>query len=564
MLAGMLVLTSCFKDEGNYDYEDLNAPHWLYSENSLHTILARLGENVVFDASKLFVWDKDSALREQEVRYEWIINDKVVGTGKHFEISTVDLMNAAGIKDFSQSGSGGTPGIFAVVEKATGIKYMGKFQVHFSEKYTNYDWVVMTDKGSTTDVSVVSKKTETVNGENIEVYNVVYDAYGAANNGEKIPGRPISMHWAFDKHISSQGSITVITDQGGYELMGSSMILYSKIDGEQFLDGMPANFNLLARADCDGNSDGQSAPGTFLATQDGQLYSRLMSKNYLGGKYLTEPYYVDEKGYKVSWFGNTIYSTPMTPCYDEKNRRVMIASVLNEQVEVVDDENNKDYIFVSKANIKPLQAAAPQVAVQNMPEGTEVLYLGVTNHVPNFTYGHIHYTMVYNLPNESHTRVSDFAVNTRTIETNTNEKFSASFQLDNVPKLTASSKILSSGASPRSITPGTSFAGKIMYYTVNNEIYKVIRTPKAGKPQLYELKSFEMPEGVNITSNITCLALAFDCDELIVGCENGDLFVFDIKIMDEPKLAYQGNLGGKVMAAQQLGSRAPSADRYNN
>ena len=122
------------------------------------------------------------------------------------------------------------------------------------------------------------------------------------------------------------------------------MSLYGKIEGDEFLDGTPANFQLVARADYDATENRQlqrSWPRT-----DGQLYCRLMSGNYLGGKYLTEPYFVDEKGYKVTKFWNTNYNE-MIPCYDEKNRRVMIASVEMTQV-------GEDYTSVFRPIIVPL------------------------------------------------------------------------------------------------------------------------------------------------------------------------------------------------------------------
>ena len=558
MLASMLVLTSCFKDEGNYDYDEMNPPHWLYDQNSPSVIYARAGEEAVFDAGKLFVWDNDSAQREKEVRYEWILNGKVVGEGKTFKVASADLMKAADVKEYTSSGSGGTPGVCAVIEKNTGVKYMGCIQVYFTEKYTSDNWFVLTERNAETAIAALCKKIVTENGVKKENYEVTPDAYAEANEGKKIPGRPVSMNWAYDKHVGSQGSITVITDQGGYELSASDMSLYSQINGEQFLDGPPADFSLVARADCD--ADGMSVPATFLAGADGRIFSRVMSKNYLGGKYLTEPYFVDEKGYKVTRFGNTLYGTRMIPCYDEKNRRIMIASV-NTRQEVVDGE----YIMLSTTSLKPLLQPSPKVSVQAMPEGTEVLYLGVTNHVPNYTRGCIHYTMVYNLPGEAHTRVSDFSVYVATSTTNTSDNFSSSFLLENAPKLSASSKILSSGATQRGSYPGTAFSGKVLYYSVNNELYYVHRTPVAGKPQQHELKKFEMPEGVSITSPISCLALSpLYCDELLVGCENGDLFIINVNVLDDPELVYQCNLGGKVMAAQQLGGRAPSADRFNN
>ncbi len=249
----------------------------------------------------------------------------------------------------------------------------------------------------------------------------------------------------------------------------------------------------------------------------------------------------------------------MIPCYDEKNRRIMMASVLTEQK----TDENGNYFHVSVTRLKALTDTATYVPVNNMPEGTKVLYLGLTNHVPNNTRGCLHFTMVYNHPRETKTRISDFAVYVNTSNTNKGDYFSNTFKLEDVPQLDSTSCFLSSGVTYRFGYPSTDVASRTTYYTVGNKIYYVQRIAYDmwGK----EFKEFTLPKGVTINSRITCLALSFlTCNEFIVGCENGDLFVFDITALNAPKLLFQGNLGGKVMSARQLGLRRPTSDKFNN
>lgn len=556
MLASMLLLTSCFKDEGNYDYAEMNPPHWLINPNNPVSIVARQGQDAVFDASKYFIWDKDSVIRSQEVRYEWIVNNEVIGEGLVLKIPTEKLMEITGVKEFSSTAS--TYGTFNVIEKSTGVKYMGKIQVWFYSKFSSDNWIILTDKGGQAVLSAIRQKYsyDESGAEKVE-YELIADAYGETDPEVQIEGAPISMNWAFDKHISSQGSITVATDRGAYELSAGDLSFYSKIDGEQFLNGIPTNFNMVARADCDGTSTAQ--PATFLASKDGLVYSRVMSLNYLGGKYLSEPYYVDEKGYHITKFGNTLYENPMIPCYDEKNRRIMMASVLTEQK----TDENGDKFFVSVTRLKALTDTATYVPVQNMPEGTEVLYLGLTNHVPNNTRGCLHFTMAYNRPNETKTRITDFAVYVNTSNTNSGDYYSNSFLLENAPKLDPTSCILSSGATYRWGYPSTDVAARTTYYTVGNKIYYVQRIANDMWGKKFE--EFVLPKGVTIKSKITYLAISFlTCNEFVVGCENGDLYIFDITALNAPKLLFQGNLGGKVMSARQLGLRRPTSDKFNN
>lgn len=123
--------------------------------------------------------------------------------------------------------------------------------------------------------------------------------------------------------------------------------------------------------------------------------------------------------------------------------------------------------------------------------------------------------------------------------------------------------ILSSGVTYRAGYPSTDVAGRTTFYTVGSDIYYVQRIAYDmwGK----EFYKFSLPQGVTISSRITCLALSYlYCNEFIVGCENGDLFIFDITALNAPKLVFKGNLGGKVMAARQLGERRATSDKFNN
>lgn len=54
MLASMLLLTSCFKDEGNYDYAEMNPPHWLINANNPVSIVARDRMLCLMQASSLY------------------------------------------------------------------------------------------------------------------------------------------------------------------------------------------------------------------------------------------------------------------------------------------------------------------------------------------------------------------------------------------------------------------------------------------------------------------------------------------------------------------------------
>ena len=286
LLTSLLVLTACFKDEGNYDYLTMNAPSWLVDNMQPSDFNAYQGMDVTLDGSRLFTWDTDSLARSEEVTYEWVVNGNTVAEGLRVTMSTDELMEKAGVTECS--GAMGTFGTFNIVEKSTGVKYMAEILLWFYPKFSSGNWIILVDDGGKTRVSAICDFATIENGQTVTSYELVQDAYAESNDGSSIPGKPLTMNWAYDRHVGQNGSITVITDEGGFQLDAEDMSLYGKIEGDEFLDGTPANFQLVDRADYDATENNQ--PATFLATADGQLYTRLMSGNYLGGKYLSEPY----------------------------------------------------------------------------------------------------------------------------------------------------------------------------------------------------------------------------------------------------------------------------------
>ena len=49
----------------------------------------------------------------------------------------------------------------------------------------------------------------------------------------------------------------------------------------------------------------------------------MMSMNNLGGNFVSTPLVADEKGYKVTSFGQPQIGFSCIPCYDEKNNRML-------------------------------------------------------------------------------------------------------------------------------------------------------------------------------------------------------------------------------------------------
>lgn len=536
-----MCLTSCFEDEGNYDYSKTNPPHWL-NLSSVPSFYAYDAREVTLVGENLFVWDTDSLQRAEEVTYEWELNNKIVGEGINLTIDTRELMNRAGITSFTVSGHAGTYGTFNIVEKSTGVKYMKKFQVFFNPRYSSGDWIMLVDKDNKTQLDVLISGSK---------YTLVENAYGVTNNNQSIPGKPISMAWAYDKHIGTQGSITVITDECAYELNGEDLTYYSDLtDPVQFLEGVPAGLKPIQRVDIDPARENISSPATFLLSEDGKLYTRVMSPNYLGGKFLTTPYEIDTKGYDIKYFGNAMYAG-IIPGYDAKNRRFVVAAV----VEVVSGSQETQEIMYQTKVVGLEGNPAYGSKVCDFPEGMDILYVGPAGHLTNSTQVFI---CVSNQPGSATTNVADFLVYPSTLKPDLNTWTLNKFDLP--VKLDEKSQIIASGNSRSGTTCQT--MARTMLYTKGKKVYFAQRNAWASFGFL-DITYGEV--AVDVTADINYMSLAYyDMDKLFLACENGDIYVYNIKNLKYPTLEYQGHVDGKVLETRQLGQHTQTSDKLNH
>ncbi len=74
-----------------------------------------------------------------------------------------------------------------------------------------------------------------------------------------------------------------------------------------------------------------------------------------------------------------------------------------------------------------------------------------------------------------------------------------------------------------------------------------------------------------ITSNITCMTYDradnpmpkyFSYKHFIVGCENGDVLIYDCEQFPELKLIKKFNIGAKVVSIKQLGCNRGNLDMF--
>lgn len=543
------LLTGCFEDEGNYSYEEINPPLW--SDNFNTSSPKRMfgyagdGEVMKFRGSKMFTWETDSAMRAEEVRYEWKIKGVVISEELDFDMPTDEVVKKIGLTRYSNDV--GEWGTFSVIEKKTGITFPARLFVYFYPPFAPDDWFILSENGDKSKVSVISPRTVSENGKNTFNYKLKEDVYTTIN-GHDIPGKPKDLVMETSRDVSAGGACVILTDQVAYEVNVQNMMKVDEVK-DQFLDGAPVDFKIAAmREKAPSSPSFGEGSASFIVTEDGRLFTRMRSANYLVGKYLTEPYYIDAKGYEITMLGHSTYGQNI-PCYDAKNRRVVMATTWRE--DVGEDMYNKTSVY--KTRVIPLKSHV-NVPVSGFAEGTEMLYLSQKNHISwGFTGTSLLFTAYYNEPGADGTIIGDFGFDNRSAAF----KYAGLERKLTLPvKLDASSVFLVS-----SNYRSSEYAEDAKYrdfYSVGNELYFVQR------PDFYFDFSMRVVKfNATIPSKITSLAYAFfDLDQLWIGCEDGTIQAYDIRNINSPVLLFEKNVGGKVASIKQIGWHTTSHDWY--
>ncbi|HEY9551523.1 MAG TPA: hypothetical protein VIQ97_04490 [Prevotella sp.] len=542
-----LLLASCFSDEGNYDYKLLKAPTWLINPKTTPIqIRGRGGQMTVIDGSKAFTWGNlDSLERSQEVRYEWTFNGRVISDKLTEQIPTEEFMERCGLTEYPTAAY--LDGQFAIIDKTTGTTFKALTTIFLFPPISQFDFIIYASKKDQPNVGSLSVLTLDYNKDATGQLKKAYIM--KPNVSEDIAGTPKSLTIADAKNVSPSGSVTAITQEGDAPVFSASTLKKVWDIGSQFSDGTPENFKVSARRDQEISGDYPAF--TWIATQDGRVFTRQTGKNYLGGKFITEPYYLDEKGYKITHFGHTLWGITNIPCYDEKNRRVLLATSLD----------NPNYYGNYRSFMTTLDypgwTGAP---IMNMPEDTEVFYL--TNMNSSSFYwdsNNFWYQIYYNTGGKS--MVGTFAVDNRGRRLVPPRLYYQPYEVTG-HTFTKETVFLTAAA--------TRFrqASRQPIYDLFSEGNKIFAVRRSTTWASSSVAIQEMPFK-GITSKITFMTYdrsdryyASGYFHLIVGCENGDVLVYLASQLEAPQLAEKYNVGGKVVGIKQLGMNRSTLDLY--
>lgn len=267
----LFIVTSCYKDKGNYDYKEMNDIEVSVKVEDEYGTYA-LGDIVTSTPELTFALGQENT----NLEYEWSFAGKVISHTRNLEWVADTIASSKALQ-------------LAVLDKSTGVTYFGHTYISVSSKYATDGWVVLSEKDGNSTLAFLSHR----NGFNPPT-GVVRDVYQMIN-GHPMGTGPMSVypHWTNQWDPEEKASWLWIAQKGGQgalEVSGSSY--QQKVTlSQMFLDqAYPEGFTPAAVMDLQILS--------LAIGEDGTIYTRVKETNKLfnTGRFIDRPLTSDAKG----------------------------------------------------------------------------------------------------------------------------------------------------------------------------------------------------------------------------------------------------------------------------
>lgn len=296
-----VLLSSCYEDKGNYDYNDLV---------KITIDLGNISDITLGDVLKVtptITLSKD--MPDLRLTYKWMLEGDLISTER-------DLNWVADryTEEFADNL------IFEVTDVDNDIRYRAAISFSIRGKYEVDGYLVLADKGGQKYLHLLYQSSDE---EGNEVYVPLIDAFGLENNGEAIPANAFKVF----EHYCRQGSafknqIMLVADDQTFEINGSS---FNKVDytlQDMFNGVVPSDLQnsvkdafFMQRLD-------------FVSDKKGQLYSRVKSTF----EFFHSEYFLDSP---ISFQGEVLKdidivpssygcNTPFCLLYDKYKKRFLV------------------------------------------------------------------------------------------------------------------------------------------------------------------------------------------------------------------------------------------------
>lgn len=315
-------LSSCYRDKGNYSYENINRIEEINFDNRTSLTVA-IGDTI--QITPHFKFERDSV--EENLTYEWGFLGQVLSTERNL-FYIADMIG----KDYLT---------LKVTDARVGVDYLKQETIEIKSEFKVEGWVVLSDNGgamlsyfrNTTKVveEIVDGKKEEKNVYDCKDYIDVYRTI----NHEILGGTPIKLleHFATSDYVNKYGNFWIIQEGGiGTVDVGVSTFAKETTLAEQFVDGVyPEGFQPVLMAG--------TRWLTLAVGKDGKTYSRKKADDalYHSGLFISTPLTFQNKD------GKTV---------ELDGRKTIIAPVVDLCALVVCDQTNKCFVAINDSGEK--------------------------------------------------------------------------------------------------------------------------------------------------------------------------------------------------------------------
>lgn len=196
-----------------------------------------------------------------------------------------------------------------------------------------------------------------------------------------------------------------------------------------------------------------------------------------------------------------------------------------------------------------------------MPADAEVLYLTTINGQMYWDRNNSWYQIWYNTGGKS--MVGTFAVDNRTRKLNVPMANTYYFPYEVTGHQLNKETVFLTAATTRL----SNLKSRCDLFSEGNKVFVVVRSGTWGSTSIDQIGQLPLK---GITSKVTAMTYdrndqytqGRDYKHLLVGCENGDVLIYEVTNLPAPVLVGKYNAGGRVAAIKQLRAERTTLDMY--
>lgn len=507
-----LMLASCFKDEGNYQYEELNAP--VFDVPKSFSGVGYANSNNFKQTLKFHYPQADSLRLMENTEVNWTIGEKLIYTGKTIDLPVDTIIKRAGLKGYCTQ-----VGMVTIKNKINGMLFPHRMEYRLRPKFWKYGWVILSNYKDGSKLSYQRYYVTNEDGKEHPHYENYDNIFEQINPSITLKGKPIKLQDHKAEYINPLlGATAVLTEKGSYAIDNVSFTIGQDFKNE-FIGNSPKGYfsDILFKSNF-----------TYMVDNNGKLYVRKYSKNWLGGKFLSEPYVFDGKDSHISMIAGGQASSYIRHFYDSKNNRLLCLSKKGD-LNVVKKSSTINY----------------PIDLTNLGEGVEVIALANKQNPKSgssISYKKDLSVMVYKKDNKI--RVAEFCTDAYYSNIITGDNF-----VDYEIPITVNDKSVMWMPTLMGSYAGGNKNKYAIFYTYNNEFHRYDR--KSNEDVII----WTAKNTITACKWFTCYQKPRSYNYLAVGTENGDFYLVETNL-PTPTIVEgtKFNVGGSIKDLSCVGA----------